>query len=276
MVAPSTPIERDVAEKVTAIAARDFPSVELAFHSQCFLTHNHFAGEDRVRADALVEVANDPAVDAVWFARGGYGSCRIAEGAIDRMGPAARHKAWLGYSDAGYLLAGLYARGFPDLAHGPMPNDLIRDGGEAAVGRALSWLVSRDVAALEPSLETGNKAAAFNLMVLSQLLGTPLEPDLDGHVLMLEEVSEHMYAIDRSLFHVTAHPALRRLAGIALGRCSLIPTNDRDFGADEEELARFWCARAGIPYLGRADIGHDSQNRVVPFGILGSEASKRR
>ncbi|MDQ4088643.1 MAG: LD-carboxypeptidase, partial [Pseudomonadota bacterium] len=251
-----------------AVAEARFPAVELVFHPQCFLTHNHFAGTDRERAEALVEVANDPAFEAVWFARGGYGACRIAEEAISRLGPAAREKAYLGYSDAGYLLAGLYREGFPNVAHGPMPQDAMRDGGEAAVERALTWLVERSPDALEPALEPGRLHAAFNITVLGLLLGTPLEPDLAGHVLLLEEVSEHMYRTDRAMFHISSNPALRRVAGIRLGRCSEVPDNDPDFGQSEEQVVRFWCARAGIPWLGRAEIGHDSCNSVVPFGRL--------
>jgi muramoyltetrapeptide carboxypeptidase len=265
IVAPSTPILAETAERVTAVAAETCPDAELVFHPQCFLSHRHFAGEDRVRAEAFVEVANDPGFEALWFARGGYGSCRIAEAVLARLGPAARKKAYLGYSDAGYMLAGLYRAGFPHLAHGPMPNDLRRDGGEAAVARALAWLSRGDPAALEPSLGAA-PAAAFNVTVFSQLLGTALEPDLGGHVLMLEDVSEHMYRTDRSLFHITGNAGVRRIAGIRLGRCSEVPANDPDFGAGEEEVFRYWCERSRIAYLGRADIGHDSGNKVVPFG----------
>ena len=135
----------------------------------------------------------------------------------------------------------------------------------SAVARALSWLTRRDPAALEPSL-AGDKAAAFNVTVFSQLLGTALEPDLSGHVLMLEDVSEHMYRTDRALFHITGNAGVRKVAGIRLGRCSEVPDNDPDFGASEEEVFRYWCDRAGIAYLGRADIGHDAANKVVPFG----------
>ncbi len=265
IVAPSTPILVGTAERVTAVAARGFPGAELVFHPQCFLSHRHFAGADEVRADAFVEVANDRGFDALWVARGGYGSCRIAEDVVERLGPAARAKAYLGYSDAGYLLAGLYRAGFERIAHGPMPGDLRRDGGEAAVERALAWLVRGDPTALEPNLG-GAPAAAFNITVFSQLLGTSLEPNLAGHVLMLEDVSEHMYRTDRSLFHITGNERVRRVAGIRLGRCTEVPDNDPDFGAGEEEVLRYWCDRSGIPYLGRADIGHDSGNKVVPFG----------
>src|SRR5688500_12962390 len=104
--APSTPISRDVAERVTALAA-EFPQLELHFHEQCFIEDGHFAGGDALRLAALVECVNDPAFDAVWFAKGGYGANRIAAPAIAQFGDAARSKTFLGYSDCGYLLAGL-------------------------------------------------------------------------------------------------------------------------------------------------------------------------
>jgi muramoyltetrapeptide carboxypeptidase len=267
VVAPSSRFEPDTAERVKALGAAHFPEAEIVFHPQCFLSHHHFAGPDRARADAFVEVANDPAFEALWFARGGYGSCRIAEDVLYRLGRAARNKTYIGYSDAGYMLAGLYAAGFPDVVHGPMPQEVLREGGEVAVLRSLSWLARRDREVLEPSLEPGRKVAAFNITVLSQLLGTPLQPDLKDHVLMLEDVSEHLYRTDRSMFHITSNPGVRQAAGIRLGRCSEVPPNDPDFGETEEEIVRHWCERSGIAWLGRADIGHDAENRVVPFGF---------
>ena len=268
VVAPACRLDPIVAEQVLAIAAESYPDdrVRIMIHPQCFLSDGHFAGDDAARAAAFLEVANDPAIDAVWFARGGYGSCRILEAVIPHLKPTAAAKTYLGYSDMGSLLAGMHGLGFAKLAHGPMVSDIRRGGGEAAVKRALAWLVDRDPAALEPSLVPGQRAAAFNLTILSALLGTPFEPDLSGHVLMLEEVAEHMYRIDRTLFHVTSNPSIRRLAGIRLGRCSDIPPNDPDFRHTEEQVIAYWCERSGIPYLGRADIGHDADNRVVPFG----------
>jgi muramoyltetrapeptide carboxypeptidase len=120
---------------------------------------------------------------------------------------------------------------------------------------------------LEPSIDGSTPVAAFNITVFSHLLGTAIEPDLSGHVLMLEDVSEHTYRTDRALFHITSSPHVRRVAGIRLGRCSLVPENDPDFGETEEDIIRFWCQRAGIPFLGSADIGHDADNKIVPFGL---------
>jgi muramoyltetrapeptide carboxypeptidase len=270
IVAPGTRIDPNIAGRVKALAATRYPKAtpELLFHPQCYLSSGHFAGDDEARAQAFLEVANDPDIDAVWFARGGYGSCRIAPAASQKLTSSARNKLYLGYSDAGSLLAGLYRARFEHIAHGPMPIDIIRDNGEDAVARALAYLVDRDPASLESSLTASTKSAAFNIMILSALLGTGLEPDLSGHVLMLEEVSEPMYRIDRALFHITSTPSIRRVAGIRLGRCSNILPNDPDFGQTEEDVIRHWCGIAGIAYFGRADIGHDVANKVVPFGQL--------
>jgi muramoyltetrapeptide carboxypeptidase len=271
VVATGRPVTPDVAERVQSLVADVWADgrVAISFHPQCFLEQGHFAGSDAARADAFVEVANDPAIDALWIARGGWGAARIAEDVLPRLSDAARAKSYMGYSDAGTLMAALYAGGMGRQFHGPMPVDIVREGGDEAVVRALRWLVEQDRDALEPCVGTaGAPTAAFNLTILSNLMGTPWLPDLSGHVLMLEEVGEYMYRIDRALAQITSNPAVRAAAGIRLGRCSDIPSNDPDFGRDEEDVTREWCARSGIEWLGRADIGHDVANKVVPFGAL--------
>lgn len=263
--APSTPITLDDAAAVQALAKAEFPSVELIVHPQCFAVSGHFAGPDEKRMAALVECANDPSIDAVWFARGGYGACRIAERALAEMSHAAQAKTFAGYSDGGYILGGLYRERIGKPVHAPMPADIRRAGGEAAVRRTLAYLSGDDMAGREPSLAgERHPVAAFNLMTLAMLCGTRLMPGLAGHVVMVEEVSEYLYAVDRLFFHLTAH--LGGIAGLRLGRVSDVPENDRPFGAEAEDIARFWCERHAIAFLGAADIGHDAANKIVPFG----------
>jgi muramoyltetrapeptide carboxypeptidase len=271
VVAPASRVSAQVAERVPALVRSLYPdrAIEIVFHPQCFASHGHFAGDDETRAQAFLDIANDESYDAVWFARGGYGSCRVVEAVMSALTEPSRRKAYLGYSDSGALLAALYRAGFEAVAHGPVAQDILRDAGDAAVGRALAWLVDRSPEGLEPTVGSVKKTAAFNMTVLSQILGTPLQPDLDGHVLMLEEVGEAMYRIDRLLFHITSNAEIRRVSGIMLGRCSSITPNEPDFGMNEEEIARYWCQRSGIPWLGRADIGHDADNKIVPFGASG-------
>ncbi|QDP20057.1 LD-carboxypeptidase [Sphingomonas xanthus] len=265
VVAPSCTLRPEAAEAVAAIAAAR-GDAELAIHPQCFLSEGHFAGCDEARLAALREMMADDSVDAIWFARGGYGSNRIAEAAVRNLPSAARAKTYLGYSDAGFLLAAFDRAGL-SVAHGPMVQDIMRSGGEAAIHRALDWLVRRDSAALEPKLAAGRRAMAFNLTVLSHLLGSAIEPDFNGAELIIEDVAEHEYRVDRAMFHVTANPAVQRAASLRMGRISEIPDNDPAFGRDAEAIVSDWCARHGIPFAGHADVGHDASNRVVPFDL---------
>ena len=263
-------IDRGVAERVSALAG---DRAELVFHPQCFLREGHFAGPDAARAAAFADYANDPSLDAVWFARGGYGACRILDLAFDNLGDAARRKTYLGYSDAGSLLARLARDRVGRVAHGPMPADILREGGEAAVRRSLGFLAGTDDGAgIDAAARAPGRYAAFNISVFASLIGTGWLPELSGYVLMLEDVGEYHYRLDRMMFTITSNPEVRKVAGIRLGRCGAIPVNDIDFGRNEEEIVQHWCARGAIAYLGRADIGHDVDNKIVVFGERGPSA----
>ncbi len=130
--APATRITRDHAAAFDRLLAADFPQHSAIFHEQCFAAHGHFAGTDLERLNALVECANDPDYDAVWFAKGGYGSNRIAQAAIVRMNDAcadenlcrvfrlrlsagralpSRHRAACAWADAGQRAQRIGPRG---------------------------------------------------------------------------------------------------------------------------------------------------------------------
>lgn len=289
IVAPSVYLLPRHVERASAFAAANFPDVELIWHPQVYgrspnevggetgfvvsdaqnvpepMMHGHFAGSDEQRAAAFVEFANREDIDAIWFARGGYGAGRIAMDVLPRLGPAARRKTYMGYSDASYMLAILYRAGFPNLAHGPM----VIDGRDEALGRALGWLARRDTAALEPGLRSGESYVAFNLISAAMMVGTPLFPDVSGHVMMVEEVGEYLYSVDRCFFALTSAVWRNPPAEIRLGQVTDIKENDRPYGRDEVGIAQDWCRRGNIRYGGRCEIGHFPGNKVVPFGRFG-------
>lgn len=267
IVAPARSIPVETADKVRAYAFQHFGAgVELRFHPQCFLEQGHFAGSDEARGLALLEYANAPDIDAIWFARGGYGSMRLDLSIYDRLNEHARKKTYLGYSDMGAVLSMLYKRQIGRVVHGPMVADMARTGGEAAIDRALKFFIKGDRQGEEALARMPHPRMALNLTVLHHLMGTPYEPDFAGHVLLIEDVAEYEYAIDRKMFSLTANPALQALKGIAIGRFSAVPENEIPFGQTPEEIVRYWCHRSGIPFLGNADIGHDAENKIVVFG----------
>src|SRR5579871_46215 len=119
VVAPACRIEPHLADRLIALANEFYPDqVELRIHPQCFRSSGHFAGDDDERARAFLGYANDDTLDAVWFARGGYGSGRIAARVLPGLTEAARRKTFVGYSDAGALLGAMYSVGFRTLFHG--------------------------------------------------------------------------------------------------------------------------------------------------------------
>jgi muramoyltetrapeptide carboxypeptidase len=268
VVAPARSISQAGAARVAAFAALYFPQVEIIFDPQCFMVTGHFAGPDAVRAETFLRYANDPAYDALWFGRGGYGSNRILEAVMPHLGPAARTKTYMGFSDMGFLLGALYARRIGHPVHGPMASNVSEASGGTQIGHALGWLVNRDRKALDPSLD-GRPAAAFNLTILASMLGTPWVPDLTDHILYIEEVGESYYRIDRLLFQMANATQLRGVAGVRLGAVTDLPDGDgpASFGETLEQMMDRWCRDMGVPYLGRASVGHGPLNMVVPFGV---------
>lgn len=266
VVAPARPIDRALAARVSAYAALAHPTLDLVFHEQCFAGDGHFAGPDALRAAAFLDVANDPAFDAMWFGRGGYGSNRILHLVMDRLAPAAATKKYCGYSDIGFLLSALYTRRIGRLAHGPMAIDFGATGGGAVrVSRTLNWFAGDD-RGLEPGL-AGRPSIAFNLSILSALVGTPWVPDLTDHVLLLEDVAEPLYRIDRMLFTIAHATQLKGIAGIRLGGITDVQANDPEWVGTLEAMIARWAGEMGVPYLGRAAVEHGPNNHVVPFGV---------
>lgn len=267
VVAPAKAITPMHADKLTQLAYERYGSeVQLKFHQQCFLSQGHFAGSDEARSLAFLEYANSPDIDVIWSARGGYGCMRLHDDVWERLGPNARAKAYIGYSDFSAVLARLYKMQIGRLIHGPMPVEVNRSvGGEDCIMRVLDYVTGRSDAGIEPN-RSAHPRVAMNLTILEHIIGTPWQPDLSGHVIMVEDVGEYEYAIDRKMFTLCSNENIRRSKGIMLGRCSDIPENEIPFGMTYEESVRDWCHRSGIEYLGRADIGHDADNKLVVWG----------
>lgn len=270
VVAPSRRLPETTAQRLQALVSQSGLPVELVIHPQCHEAFGHFAGPDAVRLKAFLEMANDPTLDAIWFARGGYGAARLLGGLEGKLTDHARAKVYLGYSDLGFLFAGLMRLGCEFCAHGPLVGDLDRDGGDEAALRALGFLSRTDMSGLAATLEPDRPNLAFNLSVLRSLLGTKWEPPgIKGATLWLEDVAEYTYATDRSMFQLTNNAWFKSsVADVRIGRFSLVPENEVQFHVTSTQCVADWCETLAIPYTFEADIGHDSDNKIVPFGVL--------
>lgn len=266
IVAPGRTLPRAAADQLLAVNEEMGNLHEVVIHPACFEEHGHFAGSDAVRAASFLEIANDPGIDAVWFARGGYGACRILPAVLAGLERVARDKLYIGYSDGGFLLSAFCRAGIGRQLHGPMVTDGLRTEGAETTRRVLTFLSGKEHGCTDENL--GGPAFAFNLAVLASLVAGPYLPDLEGHTLAIEDVGEHLYAIDRMLFTVFSSGRLEGLGAFRLGRVSEIPENDIRFGENAEEIVLRWCSAYGIPFGGLADIGHDPGNKIVPFPAI--------
>jgi len=208
------------------------------------LDKNSFhAGRDEHRAADLNDALADPEIRAVICNRGGYGVQRIIEH-LDFDAVRRDPKLVLGFSDITALHAALWRNARLATIHGPV-----------ATGVAQGILLGG------------------NLSMLSTSIGTPFMPDLNGAILLIEDVAEAAYRVDRMLTHLRNCGILQRLAGVAVGQFS-----EPAGAAGQISLADVLNERLGdlgIPLLGGLSIGHGDPNIAVPLGtqaILDADA----
>jgi muramoyltetrapeptide carboxypeptidase len=273
IVAPGRRLTQATWYAVQALAQQSGLPIELVVHPQAFMEHGHFAGPDAARVEAFLAFANDPTIDAIWFARGGYGTARLLRGLIGHLSPVALTKVYMGYSDGGFLLAALTRLGCKYCVHGPLVADIDRVGGDTTALRAMSFLAVGDQSGIEASVAGDVPVLAFNLTILRSLLGLDWLPErnADGAkvVLYVEDIAEYTYAIDRSMFQLSqSHWFAHNVEAVRIGRFSNVPENDVAFSMTSEQSVGFWCQQVGVAVHGIGDIGHDSNNKIVPFGLL--------
>ena len=227
----------------------------------------YLAGDDARRAEELSALVADPEVEAIVCARGGYGCSRL----LDRLDPDAfrvARKPLVGYSDVTSLL--LWQRRRAGLVgfHGPMleRGDDVDAEAFAALHGALAGEAPRawrGRGAL-PGSGTG-RLVGGNLVLVAASLGTPWEVDTRGAILLLEEVGEQPYRIDRLLQQLRAAGKLSRLAGIGLG--ALEGCVDARYPETSAlEVVAGITAPLGIPLVADLPFGHVKRNFAWPVG----------
>ncbi len=274
MVAPAGPIDVDVLEAGIEDWRRAGFAIEM--RDDLLARRGYLAGDDERRSAELMDAVRNPAVDAILCARGGYGCHRI----ISRLDPRAFHRArkpLVGYSDIATLL--LWQQRVAGLSgfHGPM----LERGGDLA-GEDFETLVASLEGALAPPLRGKPGAGGRGegvliggaLAVLVASLGTPWEIDCRGAILLVEEIHEPPYRIDRMLAQLDAAGKLRELAGFGLG--SLEGCEDRKYeGTDAWAVIEEFVAPLGIPWVTELPMGHGARNQAWPFGLPGTIDGER-
>ncbi len=204
-------------------------------------------------------------------ARGGWGAARLLEQPIPW-----REQWFLGFSDITALLCSRMARGFGGGIHGPLVTTLA-DEPAWSRQRLHDLLFGHPVAPLQGTCWSGGKASGplltVNLTVASHLLGSHHLPDLRGAILVIEDVGEAPYRLDRMLTHWRLAGALQDLAGLGFGRfsgCSDPEDNtDPAHGFSLEQVLRERSQSLGCPVVANLPVGHGSGgNAALPMGVV--------
>lgn len=239
--------------------------------------HPYLNGTDDERRRELLSALEDSDVDIVWLARGGYGLTRF----IHRVRFPSRSPVIVGFSDATALLAPAFNAGL-GVVHGPFITTLADESEESfehlckmlsGKARGLSMESLSPIAG--PRVEVVGPLFAANLCVLTHLIGTRSLPSLDGTIVVLEEVNEKPYQIDRMLTQLIESGALDGAAAVVVGRLSKCEDAPTPRGARRNkvpvalEVFRERLEPLGVPVIADAQVGHDGPNFSVPVGRRG-------
>jgi muramoyltetrapeptide carboxypeptidase len=243
---------------------------QVRFDERIYSRKRYLAGDDDRRFTELTTALADPAIKAVFCARGGYGAMRLlprlASWASEHSLPA---KPLIGFSDITALHQWLQSNGIASI-HAPVLTQLGRVPAESPQ-RLFSLLES--TAPAEPLIGSATYVGGTvegpllggNLSVFTRLLGTPFMPPLDGAILLLEDLSEQPYRLDRMWTHLELAGVFRKIRGIALGQ--FIGCEPRDGGFTAAEVLHDLAAAAGVPCASGFPIGHADVNEAVPLGV---------
>jgi muramoyltetrapeptide carboxypeptidase len=267
-----------------AAAARGIERLQRAGHqvaNQQAVTRRfqRFAGTDQERAAEINQLASlSPECDIVLAVRGGYGVTRLLE-SIDfpRLGHAFRERTPIicGHSDFTAFQLALLAQSGTITFSGPMLagnfgaeelDDYTWQHFWKAITQpeyAVSWENNADACTVSGTIWGGN------LALLASLVGSPWLPNIDGGILVVEDINEHPFRVERMLLQLHHAGILKRQKALVLGSFNGATVSDYDAGYDCNEMCRMLSSRLEIPILPGLPFGHEPQTVTLPLGAFG-------
>jgi muramoyltetrapeptide carboxypeptidase len=284
--------QRDKAAFRRGVARLEALGHQVEIDPDALATHMRFAGDDATRLAAIHRAAASGA-DVAMTSRGGYGLTRILPGiryaALAKA--VARGTRFVGFSDFTALQCALYAKtgavswmgpvvhddfGRPDAVDDIMQacfEDLLCEQGEGA-----GWQLPKPVAPKKTGEATTPAPRPMrpvrdavlwggNLAVLSSLVGTPYLPQVDGGVLVLEDIAEHPYRIERMLTQLLLAGVLHKQKAVVLGQFTHYQLAPNDKGFKLQTVIDWLRSKIKAPVLTNLPIGHVPTKVVLPFGM---------
>ncbi len=235
----------------------------------------YLAGSDDERAQDINDMLNNPDVRAIFCSRGGYGMSRLLD-KIDYEAARRDPKIIMGYSDVTALSLALYEKSRLITFSGPMVSVEFHDVNDFT--QQSLWQILNGETPLFHADANNNAWRQISpgvaqgvllggcLSVISPLIGTPYCPDFENSILLLEDVGEDLYKIDRLFSHLKNAGILNRVNGIVLGQFVNIEPDSNDNPVEFDDIISYYCAPLSIPVISNFPYGHVPIKYTLPIG----------
>lgn len=273
IIAPASPESKEfINEKIDLFKKLGF---KVKQGSHLYNSYGYLAGNDKDRADDLNSMFADREIDAIVCFRGGYGSIRIVPYLnlkVIRNNP----KAFCGYSDITLLLNYINKTCNFTTFHSPMINsdftdsitkdyflNVLKNNNNNEIQYNLKELCNNGYFILNNRDFEGNIVGG-NLSIICSSIGTPYEIKFKNNILLLEDIGESPYSVDRMLSQLIFSGKLQQTSGIILGHFTNCVNKPTDFSIDEVLKEKFSSLK--MPIIYNFPIGHDYPNITMPIG----------
>lgn len=244
--------------------------LEPVYDNRLFAKDYIFAGNDDFRASVIQEYMDREDIDAIWFARGGYGSIRMID-KLDFTYFVKHPKLFVGFSDT-TVFHGLMQRLGIISIHASMPAyfdhktpEAIQSLFDALIGKPLHY--EWPVFSLNRIGSASGKIVGGNLSVLYGMIGSNSFPETDGKILFIEEVDEYIYHIERMMLGLKRAGKLAHLQALIIGGLSKIQDNPDPFDKTVEQVIYDVVKEYDYPVCFGFPAGHQPDNRAIIFGV---------
>ena len=228
-----------------------------------------FSASDENRAKSLDRLAKDPSIDAIWCARGGYGTVRIID-SLD-FTKFKKHPKWImGFSDVTVLHSHLNVERVATL-HSIMPFTVPKAPEEvketlrkALFGDAISYTIPSKP--YDVKGKASGELVGGNISILYSLLGSKSSIDTKGKILFIEDLDEYLYHIDRMMYNLKRNGYFENVKGIIVGSMADMHDNEIPFGQNEVQIITAIAKEYKIPIAFEYPAGHQKDNRTLILG----------
>ena len=270
LVSPAGPLRSSDELDIAVAQARTF-GWEPVVGAHALARHGYLAGNDAERLDDLNVALRDTSIDGIWCLRGGYGAMRLLDG-LDVDAMRRRPRALIGYSDITALHTAVSGPADVITFHGPTARSQLSAFSRDSLDRAVVQQSDPCGTAFDAETLRGGRAegrlVGGNLALLAALCGTRFAPDYSGGILVLEDIGEATYRIDRMLRQLALSGAFSSLAGIVYGRFTDGTDPADESSCELSDILRETADLAGVPAISGAPVGHIEDQWTIPIGAM--------